>query len=475
MKLKPYVIVLVVFLSASLSIAQAQITFEKTFSDAGTAIGHSVRQTTDGGYILFGIDLKLPDYKYSWYLVKTDSLGELQWEKTFGDEYAIEAQTVEQTTDGGYILCSSLGGPFTDSLVLIKTDHLGNQEWFHTYPVDGRSVGRSVQQTQDGGFIVAGYAGMDMHENVYVIKTDPDGTIEWSRTYGGSEGDLGYCVRQTEQGAYMVLGNTYNYGNGGSDVYVLKLASNGDTLWTKTFGTEENEIGVSLALTSDGGFISLGGVIGSDHNMQFYAVKADANGHQMWSRKYGGQWWDFGQSVHQTLDGGYFMAGIFTLANSLSSEMHCIKTNSNGDIIWERGYRNGNVNEAYAAQQTSDAGYVVLGTTAFVIEPMTTTYMYLVKTDSMGNVDDAESPEKEYSFSICPNPFFQSTLFKFDAPLDVEYILELFDAQGKELGEQSGVVHDEIYLERNDLPAGAYFFKITTENGIIGKGKIVAQ
>ena len=100
--------------------------------------------------------------------------------------------------------------------------------------------------------------------------------------------------------------------------------------------------------------------------------------------------------------------------------------------------------------------------------------MYLVKIDSLGNGALPENTQGDYELTICPNPFTQNTVIKFDVPLDAAYTLQLFDAQGKDLGRKSGIAHDVIFIERNDLPAGAYFFQIISGNRVIGKGKIIA-
>lgn len=458
------------------SSAQDSITFEKTYGEGGWSYGGtSVRQTSDHGYILFGVATNLTDYKYSWLLIKTDSVGNVEWKKRYGNEYSFESQnTVQQTSDGGYILCGSLGGPFEDSLVLIKTDPLGNQIWFNAYPVSSeRSVGRSVEETMDGGFIIAGYAGRIMKEDVYVIKTDDLGVVEWSKTYGGFALDRGYCVKQTQEGNYFVLGETISYGQGGYDMYVLKLNSTGDTIWTKTYGTSSNyEGGYSLDLTSDGGIICLG--VGDDLSREMYAVKIDADGNEMWNKLYGNAGWDFGNSVHQTADGGYFMAGIFTLSTAVGSEMHCIKTNASGDILWEKGFRKGKFNEAVSAQQTLDGGYIILGGTVYVGDSINTGYMYLVKTDSAGNTTGSIVPPQNVSITICPNPFFETAYIKFDQPLGVLYTLNLYDALGREIREESGELYQEIEIKRDDLSAGMYFFKILSGGKEIGKGRIIA-
>jgi hypothetical protein len=187
------------------------------------------------------------------------------------------------------------------------------------------------------------------------------------------------------------------------------------------------------------------------------------------------EWWDFCHSVFQTNDDGYFLAGIYTLGPGLSSEMHCIKTDPAGDILWERGFRLGEVNEAYSAQQTSDGGYIILGTTVFLTDTINTSHMYLVKVDANGIITNVTMPGYEPAFRIGPNPFTEFIRFNFDNPIEREYVLLLFDAQGKEILNQSGIVDDEIILKRKNLPPGPYFYRISSNGKVIGIGKIIAQ
>jgi len=168
--------------------------------------------------------------------------GECQsiFQKTYGGGLNDLGWAVEQTNDGGYIVAGSAEsfGAGAADFYLIKTDANGDTLWTRTYGGGGDDFGRAVEQTTDGGYIVAGYttsfgAGV---EDVYLIKTDTNGDTLWTKTYGGAGDDRGWAVEQTTDGGYIVAGGTLSFGAGGNDVYLIKTDANGDTLWTRTYG-----------------------------------------------------------------------------------------------------------------------------------------------------------------------------------------------------------------------------------------------
>ena len=454
------------------SSTQGTITFRKTFGDTRYDSGHSVQQTTDGGYILFGLTTNDSSFNYDLYLIKTDYRGEKEWERKFGDQSFQFGNSVQQVTDGGYILCGADDGIGQDSLTLIRTDASGNPLWQHKYRMSAhRSNGRFVRQTTDGGFVATGYTGGSFVEDVYIIKTDANGTLEWSKTYGGSGRDYGVCIQQTSDNGYIVLGETNSHGYGGVDMYVLRMNSVGDTLWTRTYGTEDHESGFSLDLTDDGGFVGLG--TNNSRNGDLYLVKADEFGNELWSKEYGGEFQDAGYSIQQTTDGGYFLAGRKSQGMNLPVDMYVVKTDIVGEVLWENVYPEGRISEAISAQQTSDGGYVMLGSATYEDGQDFVSDMYLVKIDADGSTTGIVDPKNEVTVTICPNPIFQTATIKFNEPIEGTYTLILYDTNGKELREETGMLFQEIRFDRRDLVAGMYFLKILFGEKEIGKVKII--
>ena len=199
----------------------------------------------------------------------------------------------------------------------------------------------SVQQTADGGYIVAGYTnsfGAGDYD-FYLVKTNSQGDTLWTRTYGGSDDDWAYSVQQTADGGYIVAGYTYSFGAGDDDFYLVKTNSQGDTLWTRTYGGSGDDEAYSVQQTADGGYIVAGytSSFGAGSG-DFYLVKTNSQGDTLWTRTYGGSGYDGAYSVQQTADGGYIVAGYTGSFGAGSDDFYLVKTNSQGDTLWTRTY-----------------------------------------------------------------------------------------------------------------------------------------
>jgi hypothetical protein len=255
--------------------ASGVASWTRTYGGGGGDYGHSVRQTTDGGYIIAGSTDSYGN-EDQFYLVKTNASGTLLWQKNYGGPDYEYAYSVQQTTDGGYIV-AGLSTPFSGQegrVYLVKTNASGDTLWTRTYGGPGWEYASSVQQTTDGGYVLTGpTSSFGTGGDVYLVKTDASGTLTWERNYGGPSGDGGSSVQQTTDGGYIVAGYTRSYGAGEADVYLVKTDASGDTLWTRTYGDTIREIGYSVQQTTDGGYIIAGYTSWSDR--QVYLVKVD--------------------------------------------------------------------------------------------------------------------------------------------------------------------------------------------------------
>jgi len=205
-------------------------TWERTYGGDTTDVGRSVRQTSDGGYIIAG-DTRSQGSGYSdaW-LIKTDASGNEVRSKTFGGPKGDLGLSGQQTSDGGYIIAGSTQSYAIDTssndMWLVKTDPNGDVSWSRTFsPQGGPSGACSVQQTRDGGYIITGWtepnSGQDNFD-VGLIKTDPTGNTMWRLTFGGPDEEWGSSVEQTADGGYVVTGSTTSSGAGFEDVWLFK-------------------------------------------------------------------------------------------------------------------------------------------------------------------------------------------------------------------------------------------------------------
>ena len=332
-------------------------------------IGYSVQQTSDGGYIVTGDTYSSGNTDI--FLLKTDANGNEQWIKTFGGDENDQGLSVQQTFDGGYIIAgntSSSGEGFED-VYLIKTNSLGDTLWTKTFGGTDDDFGRSVQQTPDSGYIVVGWTKSfgEGLEDVYLIKTNSFGDSIWTKFYGGTDNDLGRSVDQTLNGGFIIVGETESYGAGRADVYIIETDENGETIWTKTYGGEENDVGYSVQLTYDGGYIIAGNTYSFDEFIsEILLLKINNNGKTIWSKRYGDNYYNNGYSVQQTPDGGYIITGStigYLSGYDWVDFVYLVRTDFLGRYLWKRTYENEELGfgTGYSVKETTDGGFIITG------------------------------------------------------------------------------------------------------------------
>jgi hypothetical protein len=337
--------------------------------------GSSLIQTSDGGYAIagsysfFGYKDEVDEvYAGDVYLVKLDANGNLQWTKTIGGEKTDVGFSLIQTSDGGYAIAGytkSLGAGGEDVYV-VKLDAKGNLQWTKTIGGPADEVGFSLIQTSDGGYAIAGKTesfgagGAD----VYVVKLDAHGNLQWTKTIGGPASEAGSSLIQTADGGYAIAGYTTSFGAGLSDAYLVKLDANGNLQWTKTIGGKDFEDGYSLIQTSDGGYVIAGytrsfGAGGAD----VYVVKLDANGNLQWTKTIGGPESEEGNSIIQTSDGGYAIAGFTYSFGAGKTDVYVVKLDAKGNLQWTKTIGGPDDEAGLSLIQTSDGGYAIAGHT----------------------------------------------------------------------------------------------------------------
>jgi len=266
----------------------------------------------------------------------------------------------------------------------ISVSNATNSVFEHTYEGDWDDFGRAVDEIATGGFIVAGYTESfgNGSTDIYLVKTDDDGNLIWAKTYGGSADDGANSVVSTNDGGFIIAGYTMSFGSGANDMYVIKTDSNGDTTWTRTYGGSGDERAYSVVELSAGGFLVAGGTnsFGSGES-DAYMVQIDINGTLQWAKTYGGSGYDYGYSVSQASDGDLILAGYTYSFGSGDADAYLVETDITGEINWTKVYGGPGDDEAWSVKE-SDGGYVFAGRTNSFNNGDND--VYLVKTDDNG-------------------------------------------------------------------------------------------
>ena len=338
-----------------------------SFGEEGDEAAYSITLTEDGGYLMAG-------YTTSWgisgdvYTVKTDDEGNLEWQNWYGSYYLDEVQSVRATSDGGYILLgmTNLFSPTREDFYLLKLDSAGDTLWTKIIGGGSSDVGKSLVETIDGGFILTGRTESfgAVWSDIWLVKTNSEGDSLWTKSYGGAgfSDDIGYEVRQLTDGGYIILGTTQTTSIDSSFIWLLRTDADGDTLWTNKYGHHEYNGAYSLEVTSDGGFIIAGySQPLSGGSSDIYILKTDGEGNELWSQIYGGNSSDTGLSVVETLDGGYLAAGETFSFGSGMNDAILIKYSQDGEFIWEKTIGGLGGEKAFDLLATADGGITFTG------------------------------------------------------------------------------------------------------------------
>ena len=283
------------------------------------------------------------------------------WQRTYGGSRSDLAYSVAQTQDAGFIVTgyTTSRGAGKKDVYLLKVNALGDTEWSRAFGGANDDIGWAVAQTSDGGYIVCGetYSFGAGQNDVYLIKTNATGDTQWTRTYGYSLFDAGYSVRQTLDNGFIVVGYTYN---NMYDIYLVKTNSSGDTLWTATFGDVNNDMGYCVRQTPDQAYIVAGYHSPDPSHSDIYLVRVDAGGHQVWAKSYLAAVHSAGYAVEQT-SGGYIVAGF---SGALTAEdMQLVKTDTGGENPQDYSFGGLGTELAYDGRLLPDGGCIIVGMT----------------------------------------------------------------------------------------------------------------
>jgi len=370
-----------------------QVGWSRAYGGARDYYAYALVRTADGMYALAGGTGSSGAQDF--WLVKTNAGGSMEWNRTYGGTNDDYATALVQTIDGGYALAghtTSYGAGGAD-FWLVRTGSAGNAQWNKTYGGTSDDVASSLVQTADGGYALAGStisfgAGSS---DFWLAKTDSNGNMQWNKTYGGAGYDFARSLVQTIDGGYALAGCTDTYGAGTQDFWLVKTDDSGNVQWNKTYGGASTDYATALVQTIDGGY-ALAGYTASygAGKYSFWLVKTNAGGSMEWNRTYGGTNDDYATALVQTIDGGYALAGSTNSYGAGEYDFWLVKTDDNGNAQWDKTYGGISREWAHALVQTVDGGYALAGYTGTYGYPHWYNF-WLVKTDAGGNFPNANT------------------------------------------------------------------------------------
>ncbi len=493
--------------------AQPSIEWQRALGGTASETLWCINQTSDGGYVTAGFttsndgDVSGNHGGGDCWVAKLSQTGQVEWQRCLGGTLTENATSIFQTIDGGYIMTgktNSNNGDVSgnhgslDSWV-VKLNSVGAIEWQKTLGGTGEEYPFCIQPTMDGGYLVAGYSGStdgDVTGNhgyldYWVVKLSSTGAIQWQKSLGGSNGaDQAFFMRTTSDGGSIVVGeSTSSDGDitdsqGGSDFWVVKLNSIGDIEWEQSLGGNAGDAARSVIQAADGGYVVVGevgsnntGQVTNNHGLNdYWVVKLSSEGDLEWQKTLGGSDSDWARSVCQAPDGGFVVPGLAYSTDEDAegcdgADILVIKLSSLGEIEWKK-ILGGSAGEGVnSIVRTADGGFILAGET------------YSNDGDVSGNHGGRDawvvklSPESTRTseaqlgtLNISPNPATQSISFHIDSD-ETNQSLSIFDITGREITRIDNCEGSEIDISK--LSNGLYLLKAVTPSGMIYTGKFV--
>lgn len=507
------------------SLAQTpNIQWQKTLGGTEYDGATCIQQTSDGGYIVAGNtvcndgDVSGNHGENDVWVVKLNATGVIIWKKALGGTLSEYANSIQQTTDGGYIVAGNTqsndgdvsgnhntGTVNFDDVWVVKLSATGAIVWQKTLGGTDHDIAKSIQQTLDGGYIVAGHTysndgdvsgNHSFFYDCWIVKLSSIGEIIWQKALGGSNDDIASQIQQTLDGGYIIAGLTAsNNGDitqqqGITDCWIVKLNSIGEIIWQKTYGGTNQDSATSIQQTLDGGYIVAGNtysndgdVSGNHGDLDVWIIKLNNSGTIVWQKTFGGTGTDYANCIQQRLDGSYIVAGYtysndgdvsgnHTTDNSLN-DYWVIKLNTQGELVWQKTLGGTDGDFASCIQQTSDNGYIIAGTTGSNDGNVTGNHgngdYWVVKLST----DNLETSEFEFvkNIIVYPNPSNSYFVIQNKELSSENFVYNIIDLTGRTILSGNSKYNESINIE--SLKTGNYIIQIETKSKVIMTKKLI--
>ncbi len=441
----------------------------KTYGGSGNDEAFSIIRTSIGTFLLAGYTESFGAGGKDVYLLRLYTDGDDMWIKTYGGEGNDVAYSVMRASDGYYVAVGyteSFGNGGTDVYIL-KLEADGDTLWTRTYGSNSDDGAFSIIETSDGNYLIAGYTRSAGGENVYLLKITPDGDTLWTKNFGNPDNyEEARQVIETTNGDYLIVGRSYSPVDENWNLYYARTDANGDTLWTGLLGGEDDDGGYGIIETEDQDLVLLGftssiGNGGSD----LYAVRIDADGVPQWSKTLGGPENEIGYAISQAICEGYVIAGVTSSYGSGGKDAYLLRINYFGDSIWAETYGGTQDDGIYSVTMTSYPGYIAAGYTESMGAGGKDVYILNFGYD---DVSESSKPSGEGTTVHTTSSLFSQRIELLFSEVPGNRVkATLYDATGRLLRERhfDGNSKRTAIDGLGDLPTGVYFLEVSIQGG----------
>lgn len=464
---------IIIFVLLTINCFGQTITWEKTHLYSPFIRGQSVKQTTDGNYIICG---SRESYGF---IAKLNQYGDTVWVRNYP---VLEMNYIIESNDGNYVAVG-----YALDMFVVKVAPNGNTIWSRLLTEPGYDVHPiNLNITNDGNFISTGYLEVNNPTflSAYYVKFDNNGNKLWSKFIGPQTGNKTLAhVKQLTNNGFILTGSIRSGNN--PQIYLVRTVPNGDTLWTKEYGNPNQfVVGNVVFQTNSSGFFVIGNINYTNSNVKLYLVSTDSVGNLLWSKIYGDT-----NSFHEILDGdcviknnsqnSYIITGLnvnFPLFDT--AKVFLLNIDSVGNKIWEKKFKKDTLDIfGWAIDNCSDSGYIVTGIAysySSFAKSDPPSLLYALKTNKFGeinpigiNINTSNIPREFKLLQNYPNPFNPLTRIQFEIPITSDITIKFYNILGMELETFVNMSYlPGIYtydLNGENYPSGIYF--VTLSNG----------
>lgn len=432
--------------------------WSKTFGGEKWDGGLSVVETLNGDFIIAGYS-ESETGGTDVYLVRTTASGDVVWTRKYGGEEDDWAESICVSSDGYYVVAGttfSFGEVFAD-VWLLKIDDDGDTVWSQTYGEEAGDFGWSVCEHSGGGYLITGdsYSGGGGW-NAYLVKTDKDGNELWTQSFGGSKEDLGAFVIESSDTTYLIVGYSESFHLSDYDFYLVMTDTAGNVLWERNYGGEGwngyDDAAYGVCKTSGGYLVTGAASSFGAGNTDLWVLKIDDAGDSLWSKTYGGEQNDWGEHVCPTSN-GFLITGCTYSYGAGEGDLWLLKIDALGDTQWTRTYGSQVWDAGYCGIQTSDGAYVVTGETGYP-PAGDDGDVWLLKLESEIALQEE---------SVRPDPIrITSTFSRLEYDLSCRAQLGVYSVDGRKVAGQE-LIGTGVWVPPG-LSRGVYFVKVSSKD-----------
>ena len=462
----------------------------EAFTHGGTDddIGYCFAIDKQGGYVLVGSERSQENNSEDLSLIHLDEKGKVIWLTNWGSSRSDIPEHIEQTQDGGYVIAGSRydNGFVGQDGFILKINKEGLVLWLKYYGGKFRDELFSVKQTKDLGYIACGFSTSDTITSscgeMYLVKTDSLGNKEWETFIGENGKDIAFDIIETADGSFMAVGtlsgfhrySTFEFIQTNSDLLIAKVNSNGELIWKKQFGGNQNEIGKQIKEAPDGGFY----IVGSSQSFgagsfDIYLLKVNVNGEEEWMKTFGSSGFDYGQSIDINEHNELYITGA-TNVDTITQETDIIafKTDESGNEIWST-YIGGNQSDyGNYIRATSDEGCAIIGNSKSIGNGEND--IFFVKIDANGLLQPISGNEQP-SLLVFPNPVKEKLNFYLQSRCESpNYLYQIYDQRGSVVYSKTKEAN-RVKIDISKLKKGVYTYTVMSPCIKILKGNFIVH